>query len=101
MKGTLLLGELHWHSTTRAAGLWASAPDTDVSLKLGEAVALSVLHDRAQTYNEKFAVHLTKFDGRLPRSLTNKRYGRAIRSNGLPRFFLSTSSLGERWPSRC
>jgi hypothetical protein len=37
--------------------------DTDVSLKLGEAVALSVLHDRAQTYNEKFTVHLTKFDG--------------------------------------
>jgi len=37
--------------------------DTDVSLKLGEAVALSVLHDRAQTYNEKFTVHLSKFDG--------------------------------------
>jgi len=37
--------------------------DTDVSLMLGEAVALSVLHDRAQTYNEKFTVHLTKFDG--------------------------------------
>jgi hypothetical protein len=37
--------------------------DTDVSLKLGEAVALSILHDRAQTYNEKFTVHLTKFDG--------------------------------------
>src|ERR1700681_3098490 len=37
--------------------------DTDVSLMLGEAVALSVLHDRAQTYNEKFTVHLPKFDG--------------------------------------
>jgi hypothetical protein len=37
--------------------------DTDVSLMLGEAVALSILHDRAQTYNEKFTVHLTKFDG--------------------------------------
>ena len=37
--------------------------DTDVSLLLGEAVALSVLRDRAQTYNEKFTVHLTKFDG--------------------------------------
>ena len=37
--------------------------DTDVSLELGEAVALSVLRDRAQTYNEKFTVHLTKFDG--------------------------------------
>jgi hypothetical protein len=37
--------------------------DTDVSLKLGEAVALGILHDRARTYNEKFTVHLTKFDG--------------------------------------
>ncbi len=37
--------------------------DTDISLQLGEAVALSVLRDRAQTYNEKFTVHLTKFDG--------------------------------------
>jgi len=37
--------------------------DTDISLLLGEAVALSVLRDRAQTYNEKFTVHLTKFDG--------------------------------------
>jgi hypothetical protein len=32
-------------------------------LKLGEAVALAILHDRAQTYNEKFTVQLTKFDG--------------------------------------
>ncbi|HEY4978718.1 MAG TPA: vanadium-dependent haloperoxidase [Candidatus Acidoferrum sp.] len=37
--------------------------DTDVSLKLGEAVALAILHDRAWTYNEKFTVQLTKFDG--------------------------------------
>jgi hypothetical protein len=37
--------------------------DTDISLLLGEAVALSVLRDRAQAYNEKFTVHLTKFDG--------------------------------------
>jgi hypothetical protein len=37
--------------------------DTDVSLKLGEAVALGILRDRAQTYNEKFTVQLTKFDG--------------------------------------
>jgi hypothetical protein len=42
---------IHWRS------------DTDVSLKLGEAVALSILRDRARTYNEKFTVHLTKFDG--------------------------------------
>ncbi len=37
--------------------------DTDISLKLGEAVGLSVLQDRAETYNEKFTVNLTKFDG--------------------------------------
>jgi len=41
--------------------------DTDVSLKLGEAVALSILRDRAQTYNEKFTVNLTKFDGTTAR----------------------------------
>jgi hypothetical protein len=37
--------------------------DTDSSLLLGEATALSVLQDRAQTYNERFTVTLTKFDG--------------------------------------
>jgi len=42
---------IHWRS------------DTDTSLLLGEAVALSVLRDRARTYNEPFTVKLTKFDG--------------------------------------
>ncbi len=42
---------IHWRS------------DTDTSLLLGEAVALSFLRDRALTYNEPFTVHLTKFDG--------------------------------------
>ena len=42
---------IHWRS------------DTDTSLLLGEAVALSMLKDRARTYNEPFTVHLTKFDG--------------------------------------
>jgi hypothetical protein len=42
---------IHWRS------------DTDTSLMLGEAVALSFLRDRARTYNEPFTVHLTKFDG--------------------------------------
>jgi hypothetical protein len=37
--------------------------DTDNSMLLGEAVALSYLQDRAQTYNEKFSVSLTKLDG--------------------------------------
>jgi hypothetical protein len=42
---------IHWRS------------DTDTSIQLGEAVALSVLQDRAHTYNEKFTVNLTKLDG--------------------------------------
>lgn len=46
---------IHWRS------------DTDISLLLGEAVALSVLRDRAWTYNEKFTVYLTKFDGTTAR----------------------------------
>ena len=37
--------------------------DTDQSLLLGEAVALSVLGNKASCYNEKFSVTLTKFDG--------------------------------------
>lgn len=42
---------IHWRS------------DTDTSLLLGEAVALSFLRDKARTYNEPFTVQLTKFDG--------------------------------------
>jgi hypothetical protein len=42
---------IHWRS------------DTDTSIELGEAIALSVLLDRAHTYNEKFTVNLTKLDG--------------------------------------
>ena len=42
---------IHWRS------------DTDTSLALGEAVALSFLKDRAKCYNEPFTVRLTKFDG--------------------------------------
>jgi hypothetical protein len=42
---------IHWRS------------DTDTSLLLGEAVALSFLSERAKTYNEPFTVRLTKFDG--------------------------------------
>jgi len=44
---------IHWRS------------DTDTSLLLGEAVALSYLKDRAKTYNEPFTVKLTKFDGTI------------------------------------
>jgi hypothetical protein len=42
---------IHWRS------------DTDSSLLLGEAVAISILQDKAQTFNEKFTVSFTKFDG--------------------------------------
>jgi hypothetical protein len=42
---------IHWRS------------DTDVSMVLGEATAISILQDQAQTFNEKFAVHFTKLDG--------------------------------------
>lgn len=37
--------------------------DSDASLLLGEAVALSILQDKAAAYNEKFSVTLTKLDG--------------------------------------
>ncbi len=42
---------IHWRS------------DTDTSLLLGEAVALSFLREKARTYNEPFMVNITKFDG--------------------------------------
>ena len=42
---------IHWRS------------DTETSMLLGEAMALSILQDRAHTYHEKFTVQLTKLDG--------------------------------------
>jgi hypothetical protein len=42
---------IHWRS------------DTDTSLLLGEAVALSFLQEKARTYNEPFTIRLTRFDG--------------------------------------
>ncbi len=42
---------IHWRS------------DTASSIQLGEAVAISMLQDRAATYAEKFTVGLTKIDG--------------------------------------
>jgi hypothetical protein len=50
---------IHWRS------------DTDSSLVLGEGVAISVLQDRAQCYNEKFTVNFTKFDGTIA-AITNQ-----------------------------
>lgn len=37
--------------------------DTDYSMLLGEAMAISYLQDKAKTYNEKFSVTFTKLDG--------------------------------------
>jgi len=42
---------IHWRS------------DTDWSLTLGEAMAISILQNRAQCYNEKFTITFTKLDG--------------------------------------
>lgn len=61
-------GELHKlaHNVSFGHGIHAGIhwrSDTDASIKLGEAVALSILKDRAHTYNEKFTVKLTKVDG--------------------------------------
>jgi hypothetical protein len=50
---------IHWRS------------DTDTSLLLGEAVALSFLRDRARCYNEPFTVNLTRFDGTIA-TVTNQ-----------------------------
>jgi hypothetical protein len=46
-------GGIHWRS------------DTDASIQLGEAVALSFLQDLACTYAEKFSITLTKLDGTM------------------------------------
>ena len=61
-------GELHKlaHNVSFGHGIHAGIhwrSDTDTSIQLGEAVALSVLQDRAKTYNEKFSISLTKVDG--------------------------------------
>ena len=46
-----ILSGIHWRS------------DSDSSMVLGEAVAISILQDKVQTFNEKFTVHFTKLDG--------------------------------------
>jgi len=61
-------GELHKlaHNVSYGHGIHAGIhwrSDTESSLLLGEAVALSFLQDRARTYHEKFTVQLTKLDG--------------------------------------
>jgi hypothetical protein len=44
---------IHWRS------------DTSSSIQLGEAVAISMLQDRAPTYAEKFTITIRKIDGSL------------------------------------
>jgi len=46
--------------------------DTDTSLMLGEAVALSILQDQAPAFNERFTINITKFDGTIA-TITNQR----------------------------
>lgn len=61
-------GELHKlaHNISFGHGIHAGIhwrSDTDTSIQLGEAVALSYLWERAHTYNEHFNIALTKLDG--------------------------------------
>lgn len=44
---------IHWRS------------DTDISIQVGEAFAISYLQDKARTYNEKFTINITKIDGTI------------------------------------
>jgi len=46
-----VLAGIHWRT------------DTDWSMTLGEALAISILQEKAKTYNEKFTVTFTKLDG--------------------------------------
>jgi hypothetical protein len=63
-------GELHKlaHNISFGHGIHAGIhwrSDTDTSIQLGEAVALSLLQDYAHTYNEKFTIQLKKLDGSI------------------------------------
>lgn len=46
-----VLAGIHWRA------------DTDWSMTLGEAMAISILQDKAHCYNEKFSISFTKLDG--------------------------------------
>jgi hypothetical protein len=71
-----LNGELHKLASNISfghgifAGIhWRS--DTVESIKLGEAVALSILENRVQSYNESLSVTITRLDG-TPYTITNR-----------------------------
>jgi len=50
---------------TRAEAQTATArrSDSDISMRLGEAFAVSVLQDKAREYHEKFTISFQKLDG--------------------------------------
>ena len=59
------LAKLAWNITTGHgihAGIHFRSSNV-ASLLLGEQVGLSILQDRARSYNEPFTIHLTKLDG--------------------------------------
>ncbi len=59
------LAKLAWNITTGHgihAGIHFRSSNVS-SLLLGEQVGLSILQDRARSYNEPFTIHLTKLDG--------------------------------------
>jgi hypothetical protein len=59
------LNKLGWNITT-GHGIHAGIhfrSSNYYSLLLGEQVGISVLQDRADSYNEPFTIHITKFDG--------------------------------------
>ena len=61
------------HNVTFGHGLHAGIhwrSDSDVSMLLGEAIAISILQDLANTYNEKVEVTFTKLDG-TPATIKN------------------------------
>ncbi|MGA2694653.1 MAG: vanadium-dependent haloperoxidase [Terriglobales bacterium] len=69
-------GELNklGHNITFGHGIHAGIhyrSDSDESLKLGEAAAISVLQDRAAMYNEPFSANFVKFDGTIA-TITNQ-----------------------------
>ena len=74
------------------------------SMLLGEQVGLSVLQDRAASYDEPFTINITKFDGTTATISNQNSYQRAVRSTGRPQLMsvaFSTASLSDRpAPSR-
>jgi hypothetical protein len=62
------------HNVTFGHGIHAGIhwrSDSDVSMVLGEATAISFLQDQAETFNERFTVRFTKLDGTIA-SISNQ-----------------------------